>query len=1115
MIRASAGSGKTYALTNRFVWLLTLGVPAERIVALTFTRKAAGEFLDAILQKLAQAAASEAAAARLARELGTADTFGARRFGELLRGVVDSMHRLRLGTLDGFFMQVAQNFALELGLAGQVELLEAHAQAQAQERIFNQLFARGFDGSLAREQAEFIEAFKQATFGQEAKRVADQLAHFIEEYREVFSDAPSASPPHFSGLPLADYPAALRAALAALREAVAAGSWDAPRIQWWEQLFAELEAWAPGGAMGTPLKNVLKAWPEMRAVTMARKAFELGAGLRAEREGLQAVAVAVLAGELGRAVAMTRGIYAVLAAYEAVYDAQIRRAGKLSFADVQRLLAQGPSLAAGGFGGGAVSPPDPAVQADIEARRLLLDYRLDAQIDHWMLDEFQDTSFGQWSILKNLIDEVLQEPEGRRSFFYVGDVKQAIYSWRGGDPRLFREVFEHYNAGATGDSTGGVGRAIVERHLDDSWRSGPPIIEMVNAVFGAAAELEALFPEGGAREWSAQWRAHRSARPELGGHAALLVAEGEAARWAATLRVLRELPPPGPEFTVAVLVQNNATAAELADYLRREGGLAAVAESDLSVCTDNPVGAALLAAVQAAAHPGDRLAHAHRAAAPFGRRGHAAAQSLLARIADEGFVRALRPLGESLVAAACAEAAAFSRLRLRQWLLAAAEFEATGSRDLDEFIAFMRRYTLREPDSAGVVRVMTIHKSKGLGFDAVVLPDLQGEGLARARKGLAVQRSAAREVEWVLHLPKKEIAECVPALREYIREAEAVGCYEKLSLLYVAMTRAKRALYAIIEPPKKSSKSRNYPRLLLDTLAGDGGGERAGSTAATQPPRAVQIGRSAFAALWEAGDFESVAAALGGGAVASEHGGENEVRAPRGPHDKSTSRLTRLCPLTADSPGSAGTTVSVRRFPRLVARRPSDAEQGRVAAETLFSDLGGARADVPSGGAVSVSAWGGGQDFGREVHRLFARCDSVQALRALREGGAGGGCLSSNQAALAVVKACLASPALAAVWELRASDQVWRERRFEAVIDGTWVTGVFDRVVISTDESGRPVACAVYDFKTDEDTAGAARRHASQLALYRAAAAQLTGLPKEKVRAFLVLTKTRELVQVA
>ncbi len=73
MILASAGSGKTYALTNRYIALLAGGAAPERIVALTFTRKAAGEFFDEILKKLADAAADPGAAEKLARQISGRD----------------------------------------------------------------------------------------------------------------------------------------------------------------------------------------------------------------------------------------------------------------------------------------------------------------------------------------------------------------------------------------------------------------------------------------------------------------------------------------------------------------------------------------------------------------------------------------------------------------------------------------------------------------------------------------------------------------------------------------------------------------------------------------------------------------------------------------------------------------------------------------------------------------------------------------------------------------------------------------------------------------------------------------------------------------------------------
>ena len=90
MILASAGSGKTYALTNRFVQLLACGAPPERIVALTFTRKAAGEFFDEILNKLARAALDPKEAARLGADIGESQ-LGSADFLNMLRAMVSKM----------------------------------------------------------------------------------------------------------------------------------------------------------------------------------------------------------------------------------------------------------------------------------------------------------------------------------------------------------------------------------------------------------------------------------------------------------------------------------------------------------------------------------------------------------------------------------------------------------------------------------------------------------------------------------------------------------------------------------------------------------------------------------------------------------------------------------------------------------------------------------------------------------------------------------------------------------------------------------------------------------------------------------------------------------------
>ena len=64
-------------------------------------------------------------------------------------------------------------------------------------------------------------------------------------------------------------------------------------------------------------------------------------------------------------------------------------------------------------------------------------YRLDARVEHLLLDEFQDTSRLQWRALLPLVEEILSWGDGSRTLFAVGDPKQAIYGWRGGCVELF------------------------------------------------------------------------------------------------------------------------------------------------------------------------------------------------------------------------------------------------------------------------------------------------------------------------------------------------------------------------------------------------------------------------------------------------------------------------------------------------------------------------------------------------------------------------------------------------------------------------------------------------------------------------------------------------------
>lgn len=1037
MILASAGSGKTYALTNRFIALLARGAAPEKIAALTFTRKAAGEFFDEILRKLAQAADEGEAAQRLARDIGMPD-YAAPDFLRLLRSVVAAMHRLQLGTLDSFFARVVRAFPLELGIGGDFDVLQDHAAQLERQRVMRKMFSHAASASTARQ--DFIEAFKRATFGVEEKQLGARLDGFLDEHAEIFLSAQSAD---FWGRRERIWPDGCdwfddcdakkrEEAARALQQRLPWSQFNEKQAQRWQDFFAALPTWAAGGTLPKPveylLKNTLAAWPELREIVVERKRVALPP---AAIEALKKLVCGIVGAELARRLEMTQGIHAVLQCYDQVYDAAVRRAGRLTFADVQRVLR-------------------PLTREADAVDRLYIDWRLDARIDHWLLDEFQDTSRAQWSVLRNLIDEVVQDPGGARTFFYVGDVKQAIFAWREGDPRLFREIFDYYNA-AGGD-------VVHEERLDQSWRSGPAVIAMVNRVLGDAAALGGLFPAAAVERWAREWREHRSARPDLGGYAELLHAEDARGRFAETLRIIQETAALERGLSVAVLVQKNETASELADFLRQEGGVPAVAEADRLVATDNPFTSALLALCRGAAHPGDRAAHEQLAAVPrnesAGENSSAASprylgtadalsEQFLAAVHRDGFERAL---GEWVneFEAMLRPGDDFSRLRARQFLAAARLFDETGSRDVAQFVQFMERHKVRDADEAGVVRVMTVHKAKGLGFDVVILPDLEGTKLAARRRMLAVQHAGDRSLDWILDLPPSLFYTCDPVLSAHVQQAEADACYEEFAVLYVAMTRAKRAMYVITQPVGRTSTSHNFPRLLQETLGDE----------------------------WSSGDrawFEKIP--------------------PAGPRPLREISL----PVVDLATNDGGLALRARR----TAHRPSSGRSMRLKAADVFR--------------LHANA---ARERGRGVHALLAEVEWLETgggsqwrKRWVGEGEVG------EEAAN-----CLLSAGLQSIWRRPAGAdiEVWRERPFEIVLDGEWISGVFDRVMVAKDATGAPVAATVLDFKTDLVDAGAvadaANRHAHQMENYRRAVAVLTGLRPEAVAATVVFTRAALMV---
>ncbi|MCB1224926.1 MAG: UvrD-helicase domain-containing protein [Verrucomicrobiales bacterium] len=1056
LISASAGSGKTYQLVRRYLHLLALGVDPPSIAAMTFTRKAAGEFFSRILNQLARLAdgTEDASAyfADLCPPLPEQTDFRA-----LLVRVTRQMQRLRLGTLDSFFASVASCFPLELGLPAGAAVMAQEETEERREEALNTLLDR-LHRRRDETQLQLIhEAVKQSSFGAEEKRQEDVLRGWIKEGQDLWlssdgTDAwgnPDRIWPASDALPSDVSLASLPGLVANLRDQMPALT--AKGATMLDELAEQVTQFEPGVALPTRVEFFLKKTAELLAdgseVTWGKK-IALSDSAQA---AWMTLARSLLALEVSVRAYRTRGLARVLALFEEQYDRSVRQRGQLSFADIPRLLSQ-------------LSDGSAAEAADA------LWFRLDGRFDHWMFDEFQDTSFSQWNVVQPLVSEALQDAEGRRSFFAVGDPKQSIYLWRQAEPGLFDELLEQNPAAGEYGLHPGT--------LSQSYRATPEVLQAVNGVFQDRARLRAALGPEAVKPWRFEPHTAAPRTADTPGYSAFFSAikpddDAEepafgkpAHRLAAA--ILREVRPVARGLSCAVLVRANNTALALTEVLRAELDEPVTCESQIHPATDNAATLALLSLLQLACHPGDTLALQHLRMTPLVALLPEAdtfpadlVREILRLIQARGFagftatwIAHLRELDPMLDA--------FHQLRLQQFSDLAAEFDASGSRDIDTFLRTARSHPLRRRGAEEAIHVMTIHASKGLEFDVVLMPELDSDSMSALRSEQWLVDRQRGQTEWVLQAPKSEFIRADLTLSARRQREEARAAFESLCRLYVGMTRARRALFLIAEPPPKSGTAMKASRLLRETLA-------VGFTS-----RDETVGDTAATLEWECGNrwWEEMA-------FTSSPQPAPPPSLPPGP-----SLGTRLRQVQARQRRRTPSGSEAFHLPGRVLFAPGR-DHGRltgVYAHQLLAEIEWLPgSDLPPLPADADADW-------RAAHQLV-----TQALQ---------------QSAIHQV---LARPT--------AEAGVWRERAFDFVAEGEWISGTFDRLVHWPASADRQAGAHLVDYKTDDVSAEGAvaeriTAYRPQIELYRIAAARLTGLAPEQVQASLVFLRAGSVVEI-
>lgn len=773
MILASAGSGKTHRLVNRVIALVARGADPAEIVALTFTRKAAGEFADAVLMRLAEASLDAAKASRLHEDIGVPDAD----FRDLLEKAVRALPRFPLGTIDGFFTRVVKTFQYDLGLSGGVFDLIEGPRAQV---LADRMIGLALEGWSDEEQnAEFINAFRRATMGRELAGLLQPLRGYIDGWHEKYLEAGGVEWGAAALLTVGvdewekakhDMAARVRGGLDAIDYT------DKRQSVGLENLVTALELHTIGSGslkwQNNLWKSLLADVAEEATGSMELSLYKPFTVPAQTADALRGMLRLCARCETAAAVLRTRAIHQVIRAYDGLCERHLRGKGLLGFRDVKWLMGRW------------------AHDEDARLRREAVDFRLDARYRHWLLDEFQDTSRADWAGLSPLVEEAVSSDDG--SLFIVGDKKQAIYGWRGGDVRLFDEIFDRYS-----------GR-MVKGTMAESWRSCPEVLALVNRVCGDIDAMHALFGEV-AQRW--QWEPHVSAAhlqaPEKSGEARAEVVGDWEERQQRTLEILQELGIGQKQLSCGVLLRDNKKAREMADFLRSQH-FDVVLDGARAPATDNPVGWLIFQTIRWLANPADTSAREVLAMSPVGRAEHGRCGGswdvlwldLSERVSRHGFADTMRDW-----LAPYADAwSDFGRHRAEDLLGALRALDRQGTVSAREAAVWLERLEVSQSPGAAEVQVMTIHKSKGLGFDVVIVPEVSNDGIPQAQRF-----DIAEGAGWILETPPLWVRGIIPELRDAEESWSRTQRYEAFCMLYVALTRAKRGLYVLLEPPSEKS----------------------------------------------------------------------------------------------------------------------------------------------------------------------------------------------------------------------------------------------------------------------------------------------------------------------
>ncbi|OOQ33789.1 RecB-like helicase [Helicobacter pylori] len=729
-LKASAGSGKTFALSVRFLALLFKGANPSEILTLTFTKKATAEMKERILDylKILQKENLEnekEKSQNILKELEEKYHLDP----SLVRNSAPKIYQrflnaeIRISTIDAFFQSILRKFCWFVGLSANFEVNE-------DTKLHQQQLNEGFLSALNNEQLEELSVFIVQCLSHESYTSDSILERLRFLKNKLYLFDPNKKEPAFDEEGFLEKLRSLNEQIQSI-ETASDRAKTAIKCDSFRGFLNSSLTWLEKKSEYQSFKKLKSEIP-----TLESECKEIENDLKRYYE------------------AKETAIFKKFPKFIQLYDNATSKIQALDFdaiKDKVHVLLNGYE----------------------ELPAEFFYFRLDSKIAHILIDEFQDTSLNDYKILAPFIDEIkagIGQAKWHRSVFFVGDVKQSIYAFRGSFSSLFESVAKDF----------------YHDNLQFNHRSAPLIINYVNTIFKKAyqnsptAYLEQKYPKTSQNKHVTDGYVKVS-----------LVADERELLLDQVLQEAQNLLEHRIDpKDITILCATNDDALEIKNYLQER----------LSAIRPSTESSARLSQFVESKIIKNALEYA-LAEEPYKPFYKHSVLKLAGYLHDDAIALAgFNPKKESVAGFVWKVMELFELYG--ECVQSCLEL-AVGCEDANDFLEKLEAKKIASSHSKGA-QIMTIHKSKGMQFPYVIVCERLGNPNSSHSNQLLEEYNGAELLRLYYRMKNREVVD-----KDYARaldKEEAAKNHEEINVYYVAFTRAELGLIVVAKDKKESKK---------------------------------------------------------------------------------------------------------------------------------------------------------------------------------------------------------------------------------------------------------------------------------------------------------------------